>query len=219
MGAPAPAAIAELEKKAQGLLKDLSKSKREAVERCIREGVGFHTGELPSQLRALMEDGFRSGALQTIVATTTLAAGVNLPCSRVIIEGPFRYGREPWEAKVRAVYVDFVRCIVHFPHTSFSRICCCRCCPYCAQEYRQMIGRAGRQGFVKTGEGYLLTDETNEEAARALIRALVPPVASTLLNGCAVRVTEEGVVADTMSRGILDTVILNPGVRKDDIKL
>lgn len=55
------------------------------LARCIRQGAAFHHAGLSPQQRAAVESGFRKGLLKTIVATPTLAAGVNLPARAVIV--------------------------------------------------------------------------------------------------------------------------------------
>ena len=52
----------------------------------IREGVAFHHADLRADVRALLDDELREGAarLEAIVATTTLAEGVNLPFRSVV---------------------------------------------------------------------------------------------------------------------------------------
>lgn len=51
----------------------------------IQSGLGFHHSGLNSKQRSLIENAFRSGEISILAATSTLAAGVNLPAGRVII--------------------------------------------------------------------------------------------------------------------------------------
>jgi ATP-dependent helicase YprA (DUF1998 family) len=54
---------------------------RETVQR----GVGWHHAGLPTADRKLVEQLFRDGKIRMLVATTTLAVGLNLPASDVIV--------------------------------------------------------------------------------------------------------------------------------------
>ncbi|MDN5327674.1 MAG: ATP-dependent helicase [Candidatus Woesearchaeota archaeon] len=72
------------------------------LEECSKFGVCFHhSGLLPEQ-KELIETSFREGILKVIVATPTLAAGVDLPAFRVIIRDLKRYSRG------RSVYIPIM---------------------------------------------------------------------------------------------------------------
>ena len=89
-------------------------------------GVAFHHAGLDNQERALVEDCFKDNLLKVIVATPTLAAGVNLPSRRVIIRDYRRFEPD------RGSY------------------------PIPILEYKQMAGRAGRPKYDEYGEAVLI---------------------------------------------------------------
>ncbi len=57
----------------------------------VSKGVAFHHAGLSNQQRTLVENAFRNQAINVIVATPTLAAGVNLPARYVIIDEYVRF--------------------------------------------------------------------------------------------------------------------------------
>jgi len=64
----------------------------------VSGGVAFHHAGLNSKQRKFIEDSFRNKKISCIVATPTLASGVNLPARRVIIRDLKRYdqGMSRW---------------------------------------------------------------------------------------------------------------------------
>jgi helicase len=64
---------------------------KEEVAELVARGVAFHHAGLGSELRGMIEQAFKEGALAAIYATPTLAAGVNLPARRVVVAEYLRY--------------------------------------------------------------------------------------------------------------------------------
>lgn len=54
----------------------------------VENKVGFHHGKVPQHIRILIEKSFAKRFLHTIVSTTTLMQGINLPAKNIIIRNP-----------------------------------------------------------------------------------------------------------------------------------
>jgi replicative superfamily II helicase len=80
----------------------LSPQLRETI---LRAGVAYHHAGLSQEEKAGIEAGYRAGTLQVLAATSTLAAGVNLPARRVILRSNLIFGRA---AVDRAMYLQMV---------------------------------------------------------------------------------------------------------------
>ena len=93
---------------------------------CVKCGIAFHNAGLTSRQRKYVEDNFRNGQIKCIVATPTLAAGINLPARRVVVRDTTRY------------------------ETNYGNS------PISVMEIKQMCGRAGRPGYDPYGEAVLV---------------------------------------------------------------
>jgi helicase len=98
----------------------------------ISSGVAFHHAGLADRHRKLVEKNFKVGLIKCIIATPTLAAGINLPARRVVIRDVSRYNAE---IGVNA--------------------------PIPVLEIKQMMGRAGRPKFDTVGEAVLIAKMPN----------------------------------------------------------
>lgn len=56
--------------------------------RCLKVGIGFHTGKVPPHIRMVCEMAYSEGIISTLACTTTLMQGVNLPANIVIARNP-----------------------------------------------------------------------------------------------------------------------------------
>ena len=97
-------------------------------------GIGLHHAGLLEKDRQLVEELFVNGKIQILVATSTLAWGVNYPAHLVIIKGT-----EYFDAKKKG-YVDY-------PIT----------------DVLQMMGRAGRIQFSDSGVAQIFVQDTKKD--------------------------------------------------------
>ncbi len=66
-------------------------SAHQSLASCIIHGCAYHNASLTNNTRRIVENAFRAGYIKCIVATPTLAAGINLPARRVVIKEVWRY--------------------------------------------------------------------------------------------------------------------------------
>ncbi len=118
-------------------LQQISEEETEGIRRLsglLPHGVAFHNASLTNPERRLVERAFRDRTVKALVATPTLAAGINLPARRVIVRDTTRYDdRIGMQSPIPAL------------------------------EIQQMCGRAGRPRFDREGEAILLAKSLEEE--------------------------------------------------------
>ncbi|MCI4366593.1 MAG: DEAD/DEAH box helicase, partial [Thermoplasmata archaeon] len=115
----------------------VSEEETEGIRRLsalLPNGVAFHNASLTNPERRVVEGAFRDRSLKVLVATPTLAAGINLPARRVIVRDTTRYDDA----------------------LGFQA-------PIPAMEIQQMCGRAGRPRFDRAGEAVLIARRPEEE--------------------------------------------------------
>ncbi|MCI4330489.1 MAG: DEAD/DEAH box helicase [Thermoplasmata archaeon] len=122
---------------AVGELLSIAEEETEGIRRLaalMPDGVAFHNASLTNAERRVVERAFRDRVLKVLVATPTLAAGINLPARRVIVRDTTRYD----------------------DHLGVQA-------PIPALEIQQMCGRAGRPRFDSAGEAVLIARSIEEE--------------------------------------------------------
>ncbi|MFW6447986.1 MAG: ATP-dependent DNA helicase [Halobacteriota archaeon] len=141
----------------------------EAVER----GAAFHHAGLSAEQRALVEGAFRNRLLGAVVATPTLAAGVNTPSRRVVVRDWRRYDVDAGGMR-----------------------------PLSTLEVHQMMGRAGRPGLDPVGEALLVAGSYDEleELFDRYIHAEPEPIDSKLAAEPALRTHVNAAIATGFAR-------------------
>lgn len=105
----------------------------EKLANFLSMGVAFHHAGLSYNVRRYIEKLFKDNVIKVIVATPTLAAGVNLPARRVILADYRRFNVEIGRYEMIPV-----------------------------MEYKQMAGRAGRPQYDRYGEAILIAKTADE---------------------------------------------------------
>lgn len=87
---------------AEDICSELSASDKQAIKydkfiEQLSNGVGVHHAGLVPQLKQLVETCFNAGLLDVVIATETLALGVNMPARSVVIEKLTKYNGETHE--------------------------------------------------------------------------------------------------------------------------
>jgi helicase len=126
---------------------------------CLQMGTAFHHAGLSTVQRRLVEQGFKQGGIKCLVATPTLAAGVNIPAQRVIIRDLWRYE-------------------INFGMS-----------PIPILEYKQQAGRAGRPRYDSFGEAITIAKDEGQrqQIMDTYVRGETEPIYSKLGNQAALR--------------------------------
>ena len=101
--------------------------------RAVKNGCAFHHAGLTNPQRRLVERNFKDGTIKCIVATPTLAAGINLPARTVIVRDVRRF-----DSNIGYTVIPVF-------------------------EVKQMCGRAGRPKYDTYGEAILVAKDEEEK--------------------------------------------------------
>jgi antiviral helicase SLH1 len=131
---------------------NLSRVKDDALKEALSFGIGLHHAGLVESDRQLSEELFANNKIQILVATSTLAWGVNLPAHLVVVKGT-----QFFDAKIEG-YKDMD-----------------------LTDVLQMLGRAGRPQFDTSGIARIFTQDSKKEFYKHFLHTGFP-VESSLHN-------------------------------------
>jgi len=112
----------------QSAVRDMERSKARELRDLFKKGFGIHHAGMLRSDRNLIERTFASGAIKVLCCTATLAWGVNLPATAVVIRGTQVYNAQ------KGAFMDLG-----------------------ILDVLQIFGRAGRPQFQEFGIGYICT--------------------------------------------------------------
>lgn len=144
--------------------------KNQNLQEILPKGFGIHHAGLNKDERLTVEDLFAQGHIQVLVSTATLAWGVNLPAHTVVIKGTETYSPE--------------------------KGCWVQLSP---QDILQMLGRAGRPRYDKSGEGVIITSQDEIQYYLAILNQQLP-IESQLMSKLADSINAEVVLGTIKSR-------------------
>ncbi|TAQ85230.1 hypothetical protein B7494_g6447 [Chlorociboria aeruginascens] len=131
---------------------NLSRVKDDALKEALSFGIGLHHAGLVESDRSLAEELFANNKIQILVATSTLAWGVNLPAHLVVVKGT-----QFFDAKTEG-YKDMD-----------------------LTDVLQMLGRAGRPQFDTSGIARIFTQDSKKAFYKHFLHTGFP-VESSLHN-------------------------------------
>ncbi|KAL9093826.1 MAG: hypothetical protein Q9159_000128 [Coniocarpon cinnabarinum] len=131
---------------------NLDRVKDDALREALSFGIGLHHAGLVESDRQLTEELFANNKIQILVATSTLAWGVNLPAHLVVVKGT-----QYFDAKIEG-YKDMD-----------------------LTDVLQMLGRAGRPQFDSSGIARIFTQDSKKEFYKHFLHTGFP-VESSLHN-------------------------------------
>ena len=132
--------------------------KESTITALLAAGIGVHHAGLPDAVRKAVESDCRSGLLPVVVATTTLAQGVNLPVKTVIVHSISRYIEDDSDGGGRMTDIN-------------------------PRELWNIIGRAGRA--AKETEGHVILaamDDYQTQQCEQLLSRDIPPIRGQLFS-------------------------------------
>ncbi|KAL6624933.1 Sec63-domain-containing protein [Neocallimastix californiae] len=116
-----------------------------SLQYALSFGIGLHHAGLVDSDRAVVEELFVNEKIQVLIATSTLAWGINSPAHLVVVKGTEFYDKKT------DTYVDF-------PIT----------------DVLQMMGRAGRPQFDDTGIAQIMVQDTKKDFYRKFLHEPFP---------------------------------------------
>lgn len=165
---------------------------------CIRKGVAYHHGQMPQDIREIIEESIAKRAIQLVICTKTLSEGVNMPIKTAVLANITDPADETFRSTLEL------------------------------RDLKNIVGRVGRAGKESYGLIILPYNGSNTEPSNKVIRVLrgqnVEPANGTLFY-VVEKVLTSGLKSDEElnafleSEGVAEAIDTFINLNKDDIEL
>lgn len=112
------------------------------LTRCVREGIAYHHGQMPQDLREVIEVAIAKRAIQMVVCTKTLSEGINMPIKTAVLAN-----------------------VTNPSGGTFTK-------PLGQRDLKNIVGRVGRAGKESYGLVIVPVKGGKTEAAEKIVRIL-----------------------------------------------
>lgn len=169
------------------------------LTRCIREGFAYHHGQMPQDLRELIEISIAKKALPLVVCTKTLSEGINMPIKTAVLANITNPANETYTESLEL------------------------------RELKNIVGRVGRAGKESYGLVILPFKRNNEEPLRKVVSVLMDNVEVERANGSLYYIvqkiidkhlmTDEEINAFLESEGVAESIDTLINLNQEDVEL
>ena len=167
--------------------------------RCLKEGFAYHHGQMPQDIRELIETSIAKKSLQLIICTKTLSEGINMPIKTAVLAN-----------------------ITNPADGTFKKSLDLR-------DLKNIIGRVGRAGKESYGLVLVPIKDDNMEPARKVIQVIQNEINVERTNGSLYYivqqilnnglVTDEEINAFLESEGVAEQIDMLINLNKEDTEL
>lgn len=169
------------------------------LTKCMREGFAYHHGQMPQDLRELIEISIAKKTLQLVVCTKTLSEGINMPIKTAVLANITNPENETYKESLEL------------------------------RDLKNIVGRVGRAGKESYGLILLPTNGKNKEPIEKVVSVLMDNVKVERANGSLFYIvqkiidkhlmTDEDINAFLESGGVAESIDTLINLNQEDVEL
>lgn len=169
------------------------------LTKCIREGFAYHHGQMPQDLRELIEISIAKKTLQLVVCTKTLSEGINMPIKTAVLANITNPENETYKESLEL------------------------------RDLKNIVGRVGRAGKESYGLILLPSNGKNKEPIEKVVSVLMDNVEVERANGSLFYIvqkiidkhlmTDENINAFLESEGVAESIDTLINLNQEDVEL